>query len=322
MFKNLHELIKQMPDETTCRAYLAAQRWADGIVVCPYCEHKGAYVIEDGKRYKCKSSACYKKFSVITGTVFEASNIPVSKWLHAVYVVSAHKKGISSYQLAKNIGVSQKTSWFMIHRIREVLQEKAPEMLSGTVEVDETYMSRKYASDYKGLSPDEAKEYIKKHHMKSKGVVFGLAERGGNVRIISKPESNKDLALSIIKANVQAGSDVYTDESRLYKKGLKADFNHDTVVHWVRQWVKGSVHVNTVENFWSVMKRTVYGTYHQISFKHLQAYCNECSYRYNTRKISDKERFEIVLSNLAGRLTYNTLVHGKSSQTSEKAQKS
>ncbi|HWB24816.1 MAG TPA: IS1595 family transposase [Chitinophagaceae bacterium] len=320
MFKNLHELIKQMPDEATCRAYLASQRWADGVVVCPYCEGRGAYVIEGGKRYKCKSATCYKKFSVITGTVFEASNIPVGKWLHAVYVVSAHKKGISSYQLAKDIGISQKSAWFMIHRIREVLQEKAPEMLKGTVEVDETYMSRKYASDYVGLSPEQAKEHMKKHHFKSKGVVFGMAERDGKVRIIAKPEIKKDVALQVIKDNIQVGSTVYTDESVLYKKSLKKDYNHDSVTHWVRQWVKaGDIHVNHVENFWSVMKRGVHGIYHQISYKHLQAYCNEFSYRYNTRKITDKQRFELTLQQVTGRLTYKQLVHGKSSETNQKA---
>ncbi|HVX52750.1 MAG TPA: IS1595 family transposase [Chitinophagaceae bacterium] len=316
MFKNLHELVSQMPDEAGCREYLAGQRWQDGVVVCPFCNERGAYVIEGGKRYKCKSATCYKKFSVITGTVFEASKIPVSKWLHAVYVLTAHKKGISSYQLAKDIGCTQRTAWFMMHRIREALKEKAPEMLTGTVEVDETYLSRKYASDYVGLSPEEAKEYAKKHHLKSRGVVFGLAQRDGSIRVVAQAESTKAIALDIVKSNVQAGSTVYTDESILYKKGLKLDYTHDTVTHWVRQWVKGNVHVNHVENFWGVMKRSVYGIYHHISFKHLQAYCDECAYRYNSRKISDKERFSVTLRNLAGRLTYKQLTDGKGSQKS------
>lgn len=315
MFKNLHELIKQMPDETTCRAYLASQRWADGIVVCPYCEHKGAYVIEGGKRYKCKSSACYKKFSVITGTVFEASNIPVSKWLHAVYMVSAHKKGISSHQLARNLGISQKSSWFMIHRIREVLQDKAPEMLSGTVEVDESYMSRKYASDYKGIPPEKAQQIIDNSPQKSKGVVIAMAERGGNVKAVAHSNRKKLPITETIISNIKIGSTIYTDEAPMYSNGVEG-YKHESVNHSAREWVRLDVTTNHVENFFSVMKRTVYGTYHQISFKHLQAYCNECSYRYNTRKITDKQRFEIVLSNLAGRLTYNTLVHGKNSQKS------
>lgn len=318
MFKNLHELIAKMPDEGTCRAYLAAQRWNDGIVVCPYCEGRGAYVIEKGKRYKCKSATCYKKFSVITGTVFEASNIPVSKWLHGVYVVSAHKKGISSYQLAKDIGITQKSAWFMIHRIREVLKEKAPRKLGGTVELDETYMSRKFASDYKGLTQDEAQEYISKHPQKSKGVVVGMAERDGKVRVIAMEGRNAEQIRNAVSKNVRKGSNVYTDETSLYWTGFKG-YNHESVNHSNKEWVRGDVTTNHVENFWSVMRRGIYGIYHQISYKHLQAYCNEYSYRFNTRKITDCERFKLTLQQVTGRLTYNQLVHGKASKKGSKA---
>ncbi|MCW3078724.1 IS1595 family transposase, partial [Segetibacter sp.] len=114
MFKNLHELITSMPDETACRNYLIKERW-NGVIVCPYCQHEGAYVIEGGKRFKCTSKLCYKKFSVTVGTIFEASNIPIKKWLMAIYVITAHKKGISSYQLGRDISVSQKTDWFILH---------------------------------------------------------------------------------------------------------------------------------------------------------------------------------------------------------------
>ena len=124
MFKNLHELITSMPDEKTCRDYIARQRWQDGKAVCPYCSHTHCYVIEGGKRYKCGSKTCYKKFSVTVGTVMEASNIPLNKWLMGIYLVAAHKRGISSYQLAKDLGIAQKNSWFMINRIREALRSK------------------------------------------------------------------------------------------------------------------------------------------------------------------------------------------------------
>ncbi len=136
MFNNLLELVKSMPTEEACRKYLADQRWQDGKAVCPYCNHSTCYVIEGGKRYKCGSRTCYKKFSVITGTVFEASNVPLTKWFMAIYLCTAHKKGISSYQLGKDISVSQKSAWFMLHRIREMMRVKAPVKLDNIVEID------------------------------------------------------------------------------------------------------------------------------------------------------------------------------------------
>lgn len=142
MFNNLRELILSMPTEEMCREYLATQRW-DGKPVCPYCEAGRVYVIENNKRYKCGNSECYKKFSVTVGTVFEASKIPLVKWFTAVYLSSAHKKGISSYQLGKDIGVSQKCAWFMLHRIREMMREKNDVKLDNIVEIDEVYMGGK-----------------------------------------------------------------------------------------------------------------------------------------------------------------------------------
>ena len=313
MFKNLHELITSMPDENSCRQYLAGQRWADGVVVCPYCEHRGAYVIEGGKRYKCKSAACYKKFSVTVGTIFEASNVPLTKWLMALYILSGHKKGLSSHQLGRDIGVTQKTAWFMNHRIREVFALNAvpKEKLSGIVETDETYMSRKYASDYVGLSPEQATEYAKKHPMKSKGVVIGMKERGGDIIVIAKPEIKNKVLGAAITENIEKGSTIYTDGSPLYKDHVK-DYKHDNVIHWVRQWVKaGDIHINGVENFWSVMKRGIHGIYHQISYKHLQRYCDEFTFRFNSRALPDNERFIYAMWHVTGRLTYKRLTGKK-----------
>lgn len=308
MFKNLKELIATMPDEKTCRNYLVKQRW-NGKPVCPYCGHEKVYVIENGKRFKCASSKCYKKFTVTVGTIFEASNVPLSKWLPAIYLCTAHKKGISSYQLAKDIGVSQKTGWFMLHRIRALMVDKSPVMLSKTVEADETYMARKYRSDYKGLPPEQV-DYNMSNRSKSKGVVLGLAQRGGQVRIKAIPDNNKANIWKVINENVKPVSNLYTDESALYKDE-EQPYNRKSVNHSRRQWVSGNVHTNTVENFWSVMKRGVFGIYHQISYKHLQRYCDEFSYRYNSRKINDVVRFKASLRNMEGRLKYDNLIGKK-----------
>src|SRR5215208_1546652 len=145
MFKNLRELIATMPDEKTCREYLAKQRW-NGKPICPYCFSDRVYSIEGGRRFKCGHNACYKKFSVTVGTIFEASNIPLTKWFMAIYLCTAHKKGISSYQLGRDLGIAQKNAWFMLHRIREIMRPKEETKLNNTVEVDEVYMGGKVSN--------------------------------------------------------------------------------------------------------------------------------------------------------------------------------
>lgn len=312
MVKNLKDLFKKFKDEDKCRKFLVQQRWG-GVPACPYCGHNKSYKIENGKRFKCANQTCYKKYSVTVGTVFEASNIPLTTWLPALYIVTAHKKGISSVQLAKDLGVSQKTAWFMIHRIRESLKENHPELLEGIVESDETYMGRKYRSDYVGLSEDKI-DYKMKSQKDNKGAVLGLADRQtGNIRVMRYSGHTAATLKQMINDNIAPGSEVHTDESNLYKRNMD-EYVHKSVNHSKRQWVVNGVHTNHVENFWSVMKRGVYGIYHQISYKHLQAYCNEFAYRYNSRKMADGERFMLTLKQLEGRLTYKQLVHGKNSK--------
>lgn len=315
MVKNLKDLFKKFDDEAKCREFLVQQRWG-GVPTCPYCGHTKSYKIENGKRFKCANQTCYKKYSVTVGTVFEASNIPLTTWLPALYIITAHKKGISSVQLAKDLGVSQKTGWFMLHRIRESLKENHPELLEGIIESDETYMGRKYRSDYKGTTSETEVEYKLKDKFHGKGAVIGLADREtGKIRAIRFAENTGDNIRQTIKENVAPGSELHTDESFIYRRGLD-EYGHKSVHHGKRQWVVAGVHTNTVENFWSVMKRGVYGIYHQISYKHLQAYCNEFSFRYNSRDLNDGQRFELTLQRLEGRLTYKQLVHGKDAQES------
>jgi transposase-like protein len=320
MVKNLKDLMNKYRDEAACREMLIQQRW-NGKPSCPYCKHPKAYSIEKGKRFKCANNQCYKKFSVTVGTIFEASNIPLTTWFPAMYLISAHKKGISSVQLAKDLGVTQKTAWFMLHRIRESLKEKGSPLLSGIVESDETYMARKYASDFKGLSPEQVEHIQKNKHSHSrKGAVLGLAERETGKVIITAFDNNRaENIRPLIKKHVLPGSELHTDESYLYSRGLD-EYTRKAVPHAKRQWVIGNVHTNTVENFWSVMRRGVYGIYHQISFKHLQAYCDEFSYRYNTREISDGHRFVLTLQQVEGRLSYKRLVHGKGKENSGEGQ--
>jgi ISXO2-like transposase domain len=216
------------------------------------------------------------------------------------------------------LGVTQKTSWFMLHRIREFMQDNHPEILSGTNEIDEAYMGRKFRSEYKAIPPEQGAEMAKqtKHtnKLKSRGAVVGLYNRDTNViRTQVFNDRTAQAVKEVATNNVQAGAMIYTDEARLYMNSLKG-YKRGTVNHFLKEWVKGDIHVYHVENFWSVMKRGVYGTYHQVSFKHLQAYCNEFSYRYNSRHLKDGERFYVALQNIEGRLSYKQLVHGKDTQ--------
>ncbi|TLY46667.1 MAG: IS1595 family transposase [Gammaproteobacteria bacterium] len=318
MNTNLKKLMRDFNTEQKCRDFLVRQRW-NGQPVCPHCGYIKVYTIDKGKGFKCASPKCYKKFTVTVGTVMQASNIPLTTWLPAIYLIASHKKGISSVQLAKDLGVTQKTGWFMLHRIREFMKENNPEMLSGIVESDETYMAKKFRSDYKGLSEEQIEALQKDNFsQKNKGAVLGLAERiSGRIIVQAFDSNNRQNVQAAIKKNVKEDTMLFTDESNLYKSGLDK-YNHMTVNHSRREWVRaGIIHTNNVEAFWSVMKRGVYGIYHQISFKHLQAYCNEFSYRYNSRKISDGLRFELSLKNIEGRLTYKQLVHGKGQENKE-----
>jgi transposase-like protein len=315
MVQNLKDLMAKFSDEAQCRAFLVQQRW-NGSPICPYCQSEKWYSIEDGKRFKCGNSKCYKKYSVTVGSVFHASNIPLTTWFPAMYLILSHKKGISSIQLAKDLGVTQKTAWFMLHRIRESLKEKNSPLLSGTLEVDETYSGRKFASEFKGYTEGQIELMKAKNSAKfakmSKGVVMAIAERGGNIRTKVFSEIDGQTAKQYIKDNVAPGSKVYTDQSSIYRTGLE-EYERESVRHTKPnpEFARGDVHVNNVESFWSTFKRGKYGIYHSMSFKHLQAYCNEYAHRANTKQLKDGERFTLQLANLEGRLSYNQLVHGK-----------
>lgn len=313
MFNNLRELIVSMPTEQACKEYLFKMRWADGKIICPYCGHGKSYIIENGNRYKCASKECYKRFTITVGTIFEASNIPLNKWLPAIYLTIAHKKGISSYQLGKDIGVTQKSAWFMLHRIREMMKDMDTTQLQGIVEIDETYLSRKYGAKYQALPPDEVERLSQLPPVKknTKGAVIGMIQRDGKAVIKAMDRITKQNIIDAVKEHIAPDAMLMTDESNLYKNKAIRKYQRQYVCHSKGMWVDGDCHVNTVENFWSVMKRGVYGIYHQISYKHLQAYCSEYSYRYNHRKIKDADRFVLALQDVERRLSYKRLVHGK-----------
>lgn len=317
MVKNLKDLMTRFSDEQACRDYLVQQRW-NGVPECPYCGCQKSYKIENGKRFKCANKECYKKYSVTVGTIFEASNIPLTTWFAAMYLITAHKKGVSSVQLAKNLGVTQKTSWFIIHRIRESLKDKGSELLSNTVEVDETYIGGKLANKHS----KERKEARKKGtgYTANMTGVMGMVERKGDLKLKVIGINNAGVAVKpVIRENISPDAIVITDGFGGYH-GLSKEYKqHEVLNHSRDEFVRGEFHTNTIEGFFSFLKRSLYGCYHAVSPKHLQKYCDENAYRYNTRKLHDGFRFQLSMQNIEGRLKYVNLVNGKEESTNKEA---
>ncbi len=308
MFTNLRELIQSMPTEEQCREYLALQRW-NGKPVCPYCGAGRIYHIEKNKRYKCGNPDCYKKFSVTVGTVMEASNIPIYKWFTAIYISSAHKKGISSYQLGKDIGVSQKCAWFMLHRIREGMRVKNNVKLDNIVEVDETYVGGKA----KNMTKKRRAELRTENGgtIQNKTVVVGMIERGGFLKFMTIGKENSPAFVKpLICDNVHPEAVIMTDSSANYE-GLNNNFSgHEIINHRNDEYCRdGVIHTNTIEGAFSWLKRSIIGIYHQVTPKHLSRYCDETAFRYNLRKMKDPQRFTYALQNIEGRLKYKTLIN-------------
>lgn len=310
-FKNVIQLLDYYKDDTQCVKLLEQQRWA-GKPVCPHCgSDKKHYVIENGNRYKCADKECRKKFSVTVGTIFENSKISLRIWFAAIYLISAHKKGISSHQLSRDLGVTQKTAWFILHRVREMLKEDNSEQLGANniVEADESAIGGKEKNKhgYKKRTADNPK--YGKTRANDKEVVVALVERGGKIRVKHVENSKKETIIPIIQENIKAGATISTDEGAAYKPLPRLGYKHIKVAHVAGEYVQGEAYTNTLEGAFSLFKRGLIGIYHSVSPKHLAKYCNEFSYRYNTREITDVQRFAEVLTNANGRLKYDDLIH-------------
>ncbi len=299
--KNLKDLLTRFSDEQVCRDYLVQHRWG-GVPICPYCGCNKSYKIENGKRYKCANKECHKKYSVTVGTVAQDTNISLSIWFGATYILSSHKKGISSVQLGKDLGVSQKTAWFILHRIREAFREKKGLFLTKEVQADETYIGGKESNKHEVKKLDIPLS----SRMEDKTPVVGLVQTGGNVVTKAMPWVTKKNINNLITEHVSKDATLVTDSSALYHS-LNDKYNHIVINHSHHQYRVGTFHTNSIENYWSIFKRGIYGIYHQISRKHLQAYCSEFEFRFNNRKANDADRFEMVLSTFEGNMSYKKL---------------
>lgn len=299
-FKSLLDLLQAFPDEQSCIRYLEKQLWPDGEPMSPYDPTSKVYRRGDGL-YRCKNTG--KNFNIRIGTIFEGSKVPLRKWFIAIFLITTETKGISSVRLAEYLDITQKTAWFMSHRIREVFNDMVKDKLDGEVEMDETFVGgkNKFRHRSKKVKNSQGRSF------KDKTPVLGMLERGGRVVCkVVRNTSYKSLTIPVLK-NVNRTATVFTDEWQGYKTISKL-YNHFIVDHGHGQYVNGNATTNNIEGFWSILKRGLTGIYNHTSRKHLQRYVNEFCYRYNCRSIKGYERFNLLLCNTNNHhITYQRL---------------
>ncbi len=269
---NLVQLVQEFADDKKCRAYVEALRWPEGIA-CPRCKATKIYPILERDQFVC--DGCSYQFSATAGTIFHDSHLPLWKWFIAVYLMAESKKGMSANQLKRTLKVSYKTAWYLCHRIRKAMTEVNPAPLKGTVELDETYIGGK-------------KHFKNRTYLRNKQMVLGAIERNGPIRLKMEKRSknvSQQIAHEWIKEAVAPDAEcLMTDGHPAYFGIEDADTRHESVDHAHREYVRGNAHINSIENAWSLFKRSLVGSYHKVSAKHLDAYLDEFEWRFNNRK--------------------------------------
>jgi len=314
--KTLQAAIRHFENQEVCIDTVANLRWPDGVPRCSKCRGTEHYYLKTQKRWKCKK--CGRQFSVKQGTIFEDSPIPLDKWLTALWMLVNCKNGISSYEIARDLGITQKSAWFVLQRLRLALKDRSFTKLGGTesgpVEVDETFVG----GQKKNMHADKKIRYEAKGGASGKTVVQGILDRDARqVRAKVLPDVKRETLQNEILKQVKYGSKVYTDDAVAYEQGLQRRFVHE-FVNKTETYVRGQIHVNGMENFWALLKRTLRGTYVAVEPFHLDRYLDEQVFRYNHRKdvdgnkLTDADRFNAALLGIAGRRLTFAEVTGKS----------
>lgn len=303
--QTLSEAIRYFADPDVALKTMVELRWPNGVH-CPTCGRTDVKFLPTRRLWECKEKHPRKQFSAKVGTIFEDSPLGLDKWFCAIWMIANMKNGVSSYELHRSIGVTQKSAWFMLHRIRLAMKAGSFDKFDGTVEADETFVGglakNMHANKRKKIAPGTV----------GKAIVMGVLERGGEksasrVRAKLIPSTRLSKMRKVVSDNVEKGATLMTDEAAAYKE-MRRDYKHQFVNHTLT-YVRGAVHTNGIENFWSLLKRSLKGTYISVDPSHLQAYCDEQAFRFNERLDSDGMRFRSVAGAVSGkRLTYKDLI--------------
>lgn len=304
-FSNIISLTSYFVSNAICKQAIVESRWADGNIICPYC---GKHHCKKSKSGRFHCTACNHNFSCLVGTIFENTKLPLIKWFVAMYLISSHKKGISSHQLARDLHITQSAAWYMLQKIRKLYAQSDADALEGTVECDEVYIGGKEKWKHKSMHTP----HTQGRSTKTKTPVFGMMERNtfineygelentSYVRAIVVENTNKSTLQPIIEQFVDYGSRVITDELNAYNGLSELGYFHAVVRHGVAEYANGDIFTNSIEGFWSHFRRMISGCYHDVSDEHLQSYIDEAVYRWNTRKASQSERFYDMIAKSIG----------------------
>ena len=296
-FNNIFDLTDYFDTEAKCRKAIFESRWEKNDVVCPFCGQHHCAKRTDG-RFHC--SHCKANFSVLVGTIFENTKISLRKWFIAMYLISSHKKGISSMQLSRDIHVTQKTAWYILHKVRTLYAQCDTPALDGEVEMDEMYLGGRETNKHES----KRTENTQGRSTKTKTPIFGMVARKGGVRAVKVENTQAVTLMPIIKQFVADNAKVFTDELSSYKGLAKEGYIHNVIRHGMGEYSVGNVTTNSIEGFWAHFKRSIFGTYHFVSKAYLQRYIDEAVYRYNTRKANEASRFADMFCKSLGNCYY------------------
>ena len=300
-FDSLISLVSHFNSDKRCRDFITEQRWGTEVV-CPFCGCKHVYVCGNGdNQFKC--SHCHKRFSCLVGTIFENTKLPLQKWFMAMYLISSHKKGISSHQLGRDIDVTQKTAWFMLHKVRTLFKQYDDIALEGDVEIDEMYLGGRETNKHESKKT----EGTQGRSTKTKTPIFGMVARYGEARAIAVSNTRAATLMPIIKQFIADNAHIFSDEHAAYARLESEGYRHGVIHHGEKEYSNGDITTNSVEGFWAHFKRCIFGIYHFVSVDYLQQYINEAVYRWNTRKASESTRFAYMFRKSIGKCDYKAV---------------